>query len=164
MTVTELGAPPLHNGPVMARRSFGVVLIVALLGWTVNRPNMGCESQHSRAAVVVQAGASPAYQPEPSPTRHSCCPRESHQPEALPTTEFSACHHPFASNASCCSVSKDGQRGLPPTVVKHTSFTKFLLNSLPSMEHVAPPVELTSATSFADSAGIPVSSFTVLRL
>jgi hypothetical protein len=59
----------------MARRSLGVVLIVALVSWTVNWLTFGCESQHSRAAVVVPAGASPAYQPEPSPSRHTCCPQ-----------------------------------------------------------------------------------------
>lgn len=59
----------------MARRSLGVVLIVALVSWTVNWLTFGCQSQHSRAAVVVPAGASPAYQPEPSRSRHACCPQ-----------------------------------------------------------------------------------------
>ncbi|HTC42511.1 MAG TPA: hypothetical protein VK703_13110, partial [Candidatus Acidoferrales bacterium] len=74
----------------MARRSFGVVLIVALMGWTVNQP-MQCEGQHSRAAVVVLAGASPAYQPEPSPTptrepsRRRFSPAH---PELLPALHF----------------------------------------------------------------------------
>jgi hypothetical protein len=164
MTVTAPRTAPLHNDRVMARRSSGVVLIVALLGWTVNRPHMECESQHSRAAVVVQAGASPAYQPEPSPTRHSCCPRESHQPEAQSTTDFPACHHQFASNASCCSVKKDGQQGLPPTVVREPSSAKFALSSFFLGEHVAPKVELSVATSFTDSSGITQSSSSVLRL
>ncbi len=45
------------------------------MGWTVNQP-MWCQCQHSRAAVVVPAGASPAYKPEPSPSRYTCCPQE----------------------------------------------------------------------------------------
>src|SRR5271157_2649735 len=64
--------------PVMARRSLGVVLIVALLGWAVsfNQPLLACTGKCSRAAVGVPAGASPAHKPEPSPSRHSCCPPE----------------------------------------------------------------------------------------
>ena len=99
---------------MMARRSLGVVLIVTLLGWTVsvNQPLHACTGSHSRAvAVVAPAGTPPALKPEPSPSRHSCCPSESHK---LPATQTP--HHPcqasspqFSSGHSCCSLTQ----GLP---------------------------------------------------
>jgi hypothetical protein len=112
--VTEFIRRGLHNDPAMTRRAFGVVLIVALMGWTVNQPLQG-EGQHSRAAVVVLAGASPAYQPEPSPTRHSCCPRESHH-AAVSAQRIPSCHP--HSTSDCCSLSKGSQGRLPPGLVK----------------------------------------------
>lgn len=124
---------PSHFGtiiPAMARRSLGVVLIVALLGWTVNQPTLGCQGPYSRAAAVVLAGASPAHQPEPSPSRHDCCPHES--AEAKTAQPTSAAHSSFLAsvNHDCCSVAGDINRGWPPGFVKGSPFVKFA--ALPS--------------------------------
>jgi hypothetical protein len=145
----------------MARRSLGVVLIVALLGWTVNQPIMGCEGQNSRAAVGVPAGASPAYQPEPSPTRHSCCPRES-QTATQPSFPSHLCHYQFGSSSDCCSVRGQLQSAALPA----------LLRSGTSLECVVASDSTPSTTdrkshqssSKLEVAGIHANSFAVLRL
>ena len=77
----------------------GVVLIVALLGWTVSvtQPLLARTGMCSRAAVGVPAGASPAYKPEPSPSRRSCCPPEgTHSSVAQPPSSH--------SRPSACSI------------------------------------------------------------
>ncbi len=163
MVVTEFATPRPHNQPVMARRSLGMVLIVALLGWTVNRPILGCEGQHSRAAVVVLAGASPAYQPEPSPTRHSCCPRES-QKQAVQPSSPSGCPHLLSSHADCCSVAKHSLIELTATLVEKSFPGTFVLRSLPSFGLTAPQRGHAFAGVLNDSAGIRIDSFHILRL
>jgi len=140
-------------------------LIVALLGWTVNQPIMGCEGQHSRAAVVLQAGASPAYQPEPSPTRHSCCPRESKPTGALPSSQHPACPHQFDAHQDCCSLTNETHSGLPPVFVKESPIAKYVLASLSAFEPMAAPQEQASlGVTIAGASEIQVSSFAVLRL
>jgi len=160
MTVTEIQTGPRQNDPVMARRSFGVVLIVALLGWTVNQPILGCEGQHSRAAVAALAGASPAYQPEPSPTRHSCCPRESQPPAG---SHNHSCPHQISPHSDCCSVTNQVPRGVLPALLKESPLAKCALHPLPSYEPI-PPAEESLTVDIRGSAGVSVSSFIVLRL
>jgi hypothetical protein len=124
---------PSHFGtiiPAMARRSLGVVFIVALLGWTVNQPTLGCQGSYSRAAVVVLAGASPAHQPEPSPSRHNCCPHESEEAKTAQPASAAHCSSVVSMNHDCCSVSGDINRDLPPGIVKGSPFVKFVV--LPS--------------------------------
>jgi hypothetical protein len=147
----------------MARRSLGVVLIVALVGWTVNRP-MQCQGQHSRAAVVLLAGASPAYQPEPSPTRHSCCPRESKSSVSPFSGHTPSCDHQMASHSDCCSVFKDSQTGLPATPVQKSSAARYALAYLLLFEPVAPVVREAPLALGRDSAEVQLFSSTVLRL
>ena len=146
---------------VMARRSFGVVLIVALLSWTVNRLNMGCESQHSRAAVVVLAGASPAYQPEPSPTRHNCCPRESH-PGAV-SSPCPLCHQHPLPFPDCCSISHETAAGLP-SLLNDFSHPNYAFVSLASAQPLLAKVEYVVALRGTNSSSTPDSLFTILRL
>ncbi len=157
--VTEFIWRGLHNDFVMARRSLGVVLIVALLGWTVNQPIMGCEGQHSRAAVVVLAGASPAYQPEPSPTRHSCCPRESHH-AAVSSPRVPNCH-PY-STSDCCSLSKKLQSGLPPVVVKDSASPHYGLAYVSLSQPIAAFPQPASAVAVQGPSRLAVPSSTVL--
>ncbi len=159
--VTEFIWRGLHNDPVMARRSFGVVFIVALLGWTVNQPIMGCEGQHSRAAVVVLAGASPAYQPEPSPTRHSCCPRESDH-VAVSSPRIPSCHP--HSTSDCCSLSRESHTGLPPVVVKDSASPHYGLAYLSLSQPIAAFPQPGSALGVQGSSRLAVPSSTVLRL
>ena len=148
----------------MARRSLGVVLIVALLGWTVNWPIFGCKSQYSRAAVVVQAGASPAYQPEPSPTCHNCCPQVNSKSPSTAQPSFHKCLLYLSVHPGCCSVSKETESGLPPKAVAGYAAARFTLASLPSFEPILPGQAQSSTMTFAHSPGIQSSSFTVLRL
>lgn len=138
---------------VMARRSLGVVLIVALLGWaaSVNQPLAACTGMNSRAAVGVPAGASPAHKPEPSPSHHSCCP-----PEGLTSTEAQPSVSPIcpfhkSRNRDCCSVSSNSAEfALLPAAAK-PQLVKFLFTSvvthspdaLPS-SHPVRPSSLTS--------------------
>lgn len=159
--ITELVWRRLHNDCVMARRSFGVVLIVALLGWTVNQPIMGCERQHSRAAVAAPAGASPAYQPEPSPTRHSCCPRES-QHTAVSASRIPSCQ--LRSIFDCCSLSKESQSGLPPAVVKTFSSSRYGVASLSVSQPIDAIRQPASAVAVQGSSRLAIPSFTALRL
>jgi len=99
---------PPQSYPVMARRSLGVVLIVALLGWTVsvNQPLLACTGKYSRAAVGVPAGASPAHKPEPSPSRHSCCPPEGKSSAVAQPSVSSICLLHMSHHRDCCSLSR----------------------------------------------------------
>jgi hypothetical protein len=147
----------------VARRSVGVVLIVALLGWPVNQP-MWCQSQHSRAAVGVPAGASPAYKPEPSPSRHSCCPQKS---ASAVTPENSApaisAHHPQSKSQDCCSISRPWRPGLPASVLTRALFVSVAQGWL--VQVLLPDSERVS-NRFSASGGATVNTtaFTVLRL
>jgi len=89
-----------------------MVLIVTLLGWSVNQPAIACSGMNSRAAVVVQAGASPAPIPEPSPSRHFCCPAEHFHPAVAQPSPFSDSSSGFTPDLRCCTVSQDSQ-GMP---------------------------------------------------
>jgi len=148
---------------LVARRSIGVVLIVALLGWTVNQP-MWCQSQHSRAAVGVPAGASPAYKPEPSPSRHSCCPRKESAAVNPESPASATCfHHHRNASPDCCSVSQKGRPGLPPGVSARQLMASVAL--APLLEFAAASQERSHLESFP--SGPPARSspnFTVLRL
>jgi len=157
----NLGPHSIITGVMkVARRSVGVVLIVALLGWTVNQP-MWCQSQHSRAAVGVPAGASPAYKPEPSPSRHSCCPQKS-APAVDPENAGAAmCAHQAQSKSlGCCSFSRTGR---PAGVLARALFVNVARVSLaplllPDSEHVS------NGFSVFGSALANQSPLTVLRL
>lgn len=113
----------------MAGRSVGVVLIVALLGWTVNQPIWECQGPDSRAAVVVLAGASPAHQPEPSPSRHNPCPHESEEAKANPPASRVHCSFHSSMNAGCCSISNDANRDVPAGLVKGWLFAEPAISS-----------------------------------
>ena len=145
-----------HTVPAMARRSIGVVLVVALVSWTVNWLTLECQSQHSRAAVVVPAGASPAYKPEPSPSRHTCCPQVKSQPS------FHDCSLVLASLPDCCSFHHN-RNARPPR----------LLITGPAIAHASPQAQPASAQSLSEASPLfaawleapaPVSSIAVLRL
>ena len=161
--ITESGGDRDHYDRVMARRSLGVVLIVALLGWTVNQSIMGCEGQHSRAAVTVLAGASPAYQPEPSPTRHSCCPRES-QTAAPPSSHSHKCHPQSSSPNDCCSVTKDSSGVSLPALLKGSPSAKMLLSSAAPFLFATPTLQSAVSMAAQNFPGANVPSFPVLRL
>jgi len=94
----------------MARRSLVVALIVTLLGWSVNQPAIACSGMRPRAAAVVQAGASPAS-PEPSLTRHICCPGKKSQAAVTQHSPSNCSIRPIADHR-CCTVSQDSQ-GMP---------------------------------------------------
>jgi len=161
--ITEFRGDGAHHDRVMARRSLGVVLIVALLGWTVNQSIMGCEGQHSRAAVTVLAGASPAYQPEPSPTRHSCCPRES-QTAAQPSSHPRKCHPRSSSSNDCCSVKKESSRALLPAILNEPASAKMLLGSAAPFLFALPTLQWAVSNGGQNALGGNVPSFAVLRL
>jgi hypothetical protein len=163
--VTRVTANPhaqVHTIPVMARRSSGVVLIVALLSWTVNQLNLECQGQHSRAAVVVLAGASPAYQPEPSPTRHSCCPRE-RRPVTPPSPNPSPCHRHSSPSRNCCSITHETFAALPP-LLDQFSHSDYGFASLSASQALLPQAEQLYLSPPVQPSGVLGSSFTVLRL
>jgi len=146
----------------MARRSLGVVLIVALLGWTVNQPK-GCEGRHSRAAVTVLAGASPAYQPEPSPTRHSCCPRE-RQAATQPSPQAPRCRHTFSFPHDCCSMTAESSAGLPVAILTNSAPAKVALPPATIFLIALSASEPALSTGAQNFTGSNVPSFTALRL
>ena len=122
----------------VARRSIGVVLIVALLGWTVNQPTSGCQCAHSRAAVVVRAGASPAHQTEPSLSRHNCYPPES-KPAIFPPASAVHCASLGSVNPRCCAVSGKIPWNLPPGNAKCSTLAKFPLSPASPFGPLTPP-------------------------
>jgi hypothetical protein len=89
----------------------GVVLIVALLGWSVNQRVVACTGLPTRAAVVAPAGSPPA--PEPSPSRHNCCPLKSKAPEKSKPTSLPDCKMHASLDLSCCSIAKNTASRLP---------------------------------------------------
>ena len=148
---------------LVARRSMGVVVIVALLGWTVNQP-MWCQGQHSRAAVVVPAGASPAYKPEPSPSRHTCCPRRESSAVTPEAPASGTCpHHHTKPSPECCSMSGKDRPGLPAGILaKPQIVTVALVPSLEALRVCSQHLEL-EPFSFGPPSRAS-STFTVLRL
>jgi hypothetical protein len=143
-------------GPAMARRSLGVVLIVALVSWTVNWLTLGCEGQHSRAAVVVPAGASPAYKPEPSPSRHTCCPQVTAQPAALGSSLVSCC-------PDCCKLSHNSPGTQPPRFLTGPAFAHSSPDNVPASALFRPAEPLVLASTLAPPGSL-LPAFTVLRL
>src|SRR3974390_3792964 len=148
---------------LVARRSMGGGVIVALLGWTVNQP-MWCQGQHSRAAVVVPAGASPAYKPEPSPSRHTCCPRRESSAVTHEASVSGSCpHHHTKPSPECCSMSGKDRPGLPAGMLAKAQIVTFALVPSLEAEHVySQHLELEPFSSGPPSWAS--SSFTVLRL
>jgi|HubBroStandDraft_4_1064222.scaffolds.fasta_scaffold716709_1 hypothetical protein len=151
----------------MARRSLGVVLIVTLLGWTVsvNQPLHACTGSHSRAVAVALAGTPPALKPEPSPSRHSCCPSESHKLPAIQTPhhQCQASSLQFSSGHSCCSLTQ----GLPSprhTRTARTPQSQALL-SLPPQNGAIIKLAEPQSVSFSNLSPPPplTSSHLVLR-
>ena len=148
----------------MARRSAGVVLIVALVGWTVNWPTFECQGQHSRAAVVVPAGASPAYKPEPSPSRHTCCPQiKSPAKTKLPYSDRSCLVRLYLS-ADCCSLSHDSREARPPRYLTVSAPEKNLPGSSPTSASLLPVRAQLFAVPSGAPPGLQIPSSTVLRL
>jgi hypothetical protein len=147
----------------LARRSVGVVLIVALVGWAVNQP-MGCQSQHSRAAVGVPAGASPAYQPEPSTSRHNCCPpkRASALTPENPAAAICALH-PHSKPPDCCSFSRPSRPGLPARVWARAWFVS-VAQVLPAQLRLPSSGHISNRFSAHGGAPVDSSAFTVFRL
>jgi hypothetical protein len=86
-------------------------LIVTLLGWSVNQPATACTGMRPRAAAVVQGGASPAS-PDPSLTRHICCPARSRKLQSTQPSPLSNCSIRPTPDRRYCTVSEDSQ-GLP---------------------------------------------------
>jgi hypothetical protein len=120
-----------------SRRSIGVVLIAALLAWSVNQRVLTCSGDQSRAAVVAPAGASPAPKPEPSPSRHNCCPFEkmhSWQPQPLSHPNCPL-HAKLAVN--CCSIAANAALSMPfqkaPTVERKKVLASAMLRHTPAI-------------------------------
>jgi hypothetical protein len=148
--------------PVMARRSLGVVLIVTLLGWSVNQPATACRGMRPRAAAVLQAGASPAS-PEPSLTRHICSPGKKSQTAVTQPFPLSNCSIGPTPVRRCCTVSENLQ-GLPSPrrSVKPPTAKMFVL--IPNA--LSPSPRSASRTPFAAVPSPPSfisSRLTVLR-
>jgi len=146
----------------MARRSLGVVLIVTLLGWTVNQP-LECQGRHSRAAVMVPAGASPANQPEPSPTPHSCCPRERSRSSPA-RSQFPPCHRPASSHPDCCSFTGGTQSALTFSRVQESLSTELALTIFTGFGTAARSNDRHFVFAPLNFPGVASPSFTVLRL
>jgi len=91
----------------------GVVLIVGLLAWTVNLRVLACSGIPSRAAVVAQAGTPPAAKPEPSPSRHNCCPKEAKDSRQAQPSSFPKCVAHANVDFSCCSLAATPQSRPP---------------------------------------------------
>jgi hypothetical protein len=91
----------------------GVVLIVALLGWSVNQRVVACTGLPTRAAVVAPAGSPPAPKPEPSPSRHNCCPLESKHSEKSKSAALPDCKMHASQDLSCCSIAKNPASRMP---------------------------------------------------
>ena len=112
--VTEKSAGHTQNHNAMSSRRFtGVVLIVALLGWSVNQRIVACAGLPSRAAVGAQAGSPPAPKPEPSPSRHNCCPLESKHAEKAQPSSLPDCKIHSNLDLSCCSIANNPASPLP---------------------------------------------------
>ena len=148
--------------PVMARRSLGVVLIVTLLGWSVNQPATACAGMRPRAAAVVQAGASPAS-PEPSLTRHICCPGKKSQTAVAQPSPLSNCSLRPTPDLRCCTVSQDSQGMLSPRSSMKPPVTKIFVlasNALSASPRSASRTLFSSVLSPPSSIS---SRHTVLR-
>ena len=122
---------PFTIVPAMAsRRSLGVVLIVALLTWSVSQRAIACPGMQSRAAVVAPAGSPPAPKPEPSPSRHNCCPLESKHFVQPQSPSLFDCGLHAKPDLSCCSMTNDLALRLAFPEVSRTEFREFLVVSI----------------------------------
>jgi len=147
-----------------SRRSLGVVLIVALLAWSVNQRVIACTGVQSRAAVVVPAGTPPAPKPEPSPSRHNCCPLESKHSGAAQPSLPPDCQLHAKLDVSCCSIANNPGLRLPFQKVSRSDFGKSI-GVARSQELQAATVESESPSfSALAPAWILSNSKAVLRL
>jgi|SRR5579863_1317297 len=147
-----------------SRRFTGVVLIVALLGWSVNQRVVACAGLPSRAAVVVPAGSPPAPKPEPSPSRHNCCPLESKYAEKARPSSLPECKIHSNLDLSCCSIANNPASRPPFQKVSRFELHPFAA-VITSHELLAAIVPSETTPLFA-SVPIPSTngSTTVLRL
>lgn len=142
----------------------GVVLIVALLAWSVNQRVLACAGLQSRAAVVAPAGSPPAPKPEPSPSRHNCCPLESKHAEKARPSSLPDCKIHASLDLSCCSIAKNPASRLPFQRVSRFELLPFAA-VIASRELLAAIVS-SDEIPLSESVAIPVTngSTTVLRL
>ena len=147
-----------------SRRSTGVVLIVALLAWSVNQRVLACAGLPSRAAVVAPAGSPPAPKPEPSPSRHDCCPLEPKHAEKARPSSLPDCKIHASLDLSCCSIANNPASRLPFQKVSRFELQPGVaLLASHELEAAIVPLE---DISFSASVPIPLAngSAIVLRL
>ncbi|HEV2103890.1 MAG TPA: hypothetical protein VGR58_14025 [Candidatus Acidoferrum sp.] len=147
-----------------SRRSTGVVLIVALLAWSVNQQVLACAGLPSRAAVVAPAGSPPAPKPEPSPSRHNCCPLESKQAEKAQPSSLPDCKIHASLDLSCCSIAKNPASRLP--FQKVSRFELLLFAAVIASSEIHAAIVSSEETPLSASIPIPLTngSTTALRL
>ncbi len=165
-TVTQITSQlpfRLQNRIVMDRRSLALILIVLLLVWSVNQPSAACPLMNSRAAAMVRAGASPASQPEPSPSRHTCCPDPKVRSAHLLRSSSGHCNLRPISDMPCCSISSQpAATSLPPVPAK-AYLTKFVAARVndPRSTKIQ---EVSIVLAFSAPGRIPMSLSPLLRL
>ena len=150
----------------MARRSLGVVLIVALLGWavSVNQPLLACTGMNSRAAVGVPAGASPAHKPEPSPSHRDCCPPEGVSAAEAQPSVSPICPIHKSRNRDCCSISGTSREPAVVPALAKSQIAKFVVVASDAfLSDVVPSARPVRAASLSSPLPDSVSS-AVLRL
>ena len=137
-------------------------MIVALLGWTVNQPLKACSGRNSRAAVGVLAGASPA-KPEPSPSRHNCCPHEGMPSAVAKSAPVSDCVFHLSPDMRCCSASGNSAYLPTPRTVQKSQPVKYL--TAPSASCLTYYTAPSQARCFSQNSPpfAHLFSFTVLR-
>jgi len=147
-----------------SRRFTGVVLIVALLGWSVNQRVVACAGLPSRAAVVAPAESPIAPKPEPSPSRHGCCPLESKHASKAHPSSLPDCKMHASLDLSCCSIANNPASRLPFQKVSRFELQQFVavLASHYLQALMAQPEETTLRKRL--STGVINDSTTVLRL
>ena len=128
------------------RRSTGVVLIVALLAWSVNQRVMACPGLLSRAAVVAPAGSPPAPKPEPSASRHNCCPLEKKHLKAAQPSSHSECKMHEKMDLSCCSIAGHLSLRQPFQKVSSAQWNVVLVATV-SLDTLAPALPINSPDS-----------------
>jgi hypothetical protein len=142
----------------------GVVLIVALLAWSVNQRVIACTGLQSRAAVVVPAGSPPAPKPEPSPSRHNCCPLETNHTEKTQPSSLPDCKIHASLDSSCCSIAKNPASRLPFQNVSRFELQQFI--AVPASMDARVTIISCEGESLAAIVSTPIteSPTTVLRL
>ncbi len=147
-----------------SRRLIGVVLIVALLGWSVNQRVVACTGLPSRAAVVAPAGSPPAPKPEPSPSRHNCCPLETKNSEKPKPSFLPDCKMRASLDLSCCSIAKNPVSRLPFQKVSRFELHPFATVITSNSQQAALVPSADQIFSASLPLRIPSGSTTVLRL